>query len=136
MMFWWEQPRRRIKCPDDWKRYHFKEQKGRCRTCGIKLGIDYFECDHKIPFSRGGKDTLKNFQLLCAPCNKAKGQLTDGEFRNLFELTPARKAKGPPSRRIPRAHFDRISKELKREAARERRAMKREEEAYFNPWGL
>ena len=127
MLDWWGQPRRRIKFPEDVKRYLYKEQKGRCMYCGIKLDIAYFEADHKTPFSRDGRDTLGNFQLLCGPCNKCKSNLTNGEFRKLYDLTPARKAKGPPTKIIKRDHFDRITKELKKEAARRRRAMKEEE---------
>ena len=127
MLDWWGQPRRRIKIPKEFKQDLYERQKGRCMYCGIKLDIAYFEADHKTPFSRGGRDTPGNFHLICGPCNKCKSNLKNAEFRNLYELTPASKAKGPPTRVIPRKHFDQITKELKKEVARRRRAMKKEQ---------
>ncbi len=131
MLGWWGQPRRRIKIPKWFKEDLYEQQNGACMYCGIKMDIAYFEADHKTPFSRGSRDTPGNFRLLCGPCNKCKSNLTNSEFRNLYELTPARMAKGPPTRIIPRKHFGRITNELKKEAARERRAMRREEEEAF-----
>ena len=32
-----------------------------------------FEVDHVVPRSRGGSDHLENLQLLCAHCNRIKG---------------------------------------------------------------
>jgi 5-methylcytosine-specific restriction endonuclease McrA len=33
--------------------------------------------DHVFPKSKGGKDTLKNFQTMCFNCNKEKGDMVD-----------------------------------------------------------
>lgn len=41
-----------------------------CVTCGT--GND-LSLDHVIPWSRGGADTVENFQTMCRPCNSAKG---------------------------------------------------------------
>lgn len=43
----------------------------RCMCCGCK---GFLTIDHIIPVTRGGKTTIKNCQLLCRPCNLAKGQ--------------------------------------------------------------
>lgn len=35
---------------------------------GVRL-----ECDHRHPWSQGGRTNLSNGQMLCGPCNRAKG---------------------------------------------------------------
>ena len=89
----------------------YEKQKGRCNYCGRKLDINYLHIDHKSPVSRDGGDNPGNLQLLCPPCNSRKGDLTDGEFRRVYHLTPSRKAKNPPSILIPQSYFNKISKE-------------------------
>ncbi len=46
---------------------------GKCSTCGRKLRASGFHVDHIRPHARGGKTSLKNAQVLCPPCNRAKG---------------------------------------------------------------
>lgn len=48
----------------------WQRDQGRCVDCGSREHLEY---DHIIPFSRGGSDTERNLQLLCAPCNRSKG---------------------------------------------------------------
>jgi ribosomal protein L7/L12 len=43
---------------------------GRCVRCGAAAELQY---DHIIPLARGGSDRAENLQLLCAPCDRAKG---------------------------------------------------------------
>ncbi|WP_442940740.1 HNH endonuclease [Nostoc sp.] len=43
-----------------------------CELCGVKLTIENFHCDHKIPYSRGGATAVYNGQALCATCNRKK----------------------------------------------------------------
>ena len=38
--------------------------------CGSKDEPHY---DHIVPWSKGGKDTVSNLQILCGPCNRRKG---------------------------------------------------------------
>jgi hypothetical protein len=52
---------------------------GRCRACGIG-DVDSLECDHIVPESQGGKDTLGNMQTLCHTCNNRKGKTNVGEL--------------------------------------------------------
>ena len=103
------------------KQMLYNNQKGKCMYCGTKYDIRIFHVDHKTPLNRGGSNSIGNKQLLCGPCNNRKGNLTDGEFRKRYRLTPTRQAKGPPGRQIPPSHFDAIKKQRdKRKRARER----------------
>ncbi len=99
----------------------FADQKERCMYCGIKLGIRYFNIDHKTPVARDGTDNTGNLQLLCGPCNRKKRDLTDGEFRRAYSLTPSRQVKGPPTKVILQDYFDRITKERAAKRAKQRR---------------
>ena len=59
-------------------------QRGECARCGLRFGprpeAGGFHVDHVTPLSRGGSDWPRNLQLLCAPCNLAKGSKTPAEF--------------------------------------------------------
>jgi 5-methylcytosine-specific restriction endonuclease McrA len=56
--------------PDEVKRSVFRRDGGRCVTCGSN---ELLQFDHVIPVSLGGASTVENLQLLCAPCNREKG---------------------------------------------------------------
>jgi len=99
----------------------YKKQRGKCNYCGRKLGMAYFQHDHKTPLSRGGTDRISNLQLLCGPCNTRKGDMTDGECRRRYKLTPTRKAKGPPDKVIRQQYFEEISKSVAATRAKQRR---------------
>ena len=43
---------------------------GKCVQCGSTENIQF---DHKVPWSRGGANTVNNIQLLCGRCNRRKG---------------------------------------------------------------
>ena len=43
---------------------------GMCAQCG---STDEPQIDHIKPWSKGGTHSLDNLQLLCGPCNRAKG---------------------------------------------------------------
>lgn len=39
--------------------------------------------DHRTPLSRGGTWKLSNLACACAPCNRRKGDATEGEYRHI-----------------------------------------------------
>ena len=51
----------------------FQKQKGICNGCMTDMRIVDLEIDHIVPRSKGGGDYLENYQLLCANCNRIKG---------------------------------------------------------------
>lgn len=65
------------------KKQLFGEQMGTCIGCQKEYDFKIFEMDHKLPRSRGGQDTESNFQLLCGPCNKSKGDKTMEEWKSV-----------------------------------------------------
>ena len=51
------------------------KQKNRCRYfrfCGTTFDTASFQIDHRIPVTRGGRNTKDNLQLLCVSCNTSK----------------------------------------------------------------
>ncbi len=42
---------------------------GKCARCSSRENLEY---DHIVPIARGGSDTLRNVELLCEECNRAK----------------------------------------------------------------
>lgn len=55
-----------------------KMQKGMCTHCGLFFNDgDLVEIDHKIPRSKGGRDSYDNLQLLHGHCHDAKTASSD-----------------------------------------------------------
>lgn len=50
----------------------FQRQDGICPHCQKEFKLDQMDADHIIPWSKGGKTTLDNGQLLCRACNQRK----------------------------------------------------------------
>ena len=56
----------------------WQKQDGKCNCCGKVCkeselyDSDLWHGDHIVPHSKGGKTTMENSQLLCAPCNLSK----------------------------------------------------------------
>jgi 5-methylcytosine-specific restriction endonuclease McrA len=76
---WWQlrgkrrqkPPRRRRRVWSENERRFILDRDGwACVYCGSTAEL---EIDHVIPFSRGGACTVDNAQVLCGPCNRAKG---------------------------------------------------------------
>ena len=51
----------------------FGQQEGRCKGCRSEFPFKILEVDHIIPQRAGGQDNIENLQLLCAHCNRVKG---------------------------------------------------------------
>ena len=50
-----------------------------CVYCKIELTHDNSDFDHKLPFSRGGTNTIDNIVRSCGPCNGSKFTKTPEE---------------------------------------------------------
>jgi len=48
----------------------------RLQCKGAKLRWDDWHCDHRVPWSQGGKTTVENGQVSCTACNLAKADST------------------------------------------------------------
>ncbi len=62
----------------------FKRDNYTCQYCGQVGGV--LECDHKIPFSKGGSDELENLTTACRKCNRSKRDKTDSEFKAIRSI--------------------------------------------------
>lgn len=51
----------------------YEEQDGKCARCGKSFAFEEMEADHIVPWSKGGKTTKENCQMLCRECNRKKG---------------------------------------------------------------
>ena len=51
----------------------FGQQEGQCNGCRSEFPFKILEVDHIIPQRAGGHDNIENLQLLCAHCNRVKG---------------------------------------------------------------
>ena len=51
----------------------YERQLGICPMCGGHYDRDQMHGDHIVPWSKGGKTTLENGQMLCRDCNLLKG---------------------------------------------------------------
>ena len=50
----------------------YSKQNGICPICGLKFTFEEMEGDHIKPWSKGGKTTIDNCQMLCKACNSKK----------------------------------------------------------------
>jgi len=54
------------------KRRKYAEQDGRCALCHRQFNYDEMQGDHIVPWSKGGRTTYENLQMLCRECNAKK----------------------------------------------------------------
>lgn len=60
------------------KRSVFERDEYVCRYCGIHTREPH--CDHRIPLSRGGDNSIPNLVTACSGCNLSKGSKTLEEW--------------------------------------------------------
>ena len=60
---------RRERIPKEVRQIVWYRDEGKCVECGRQEDLQY---DHIIPVTKGGSNTEKNIQLLCAECNRKK----------------------------------------------------------------
>lgn len=53
----------------------YERQNGICPKCGKHFEIEEMHADHITPWSKGGKTTAENCQMLCADCNRRKSDV-------------------------------------------------------------
>lgn len=58
---------------DNMKREVYERQLGICPCCGRHYEIEEMHADHITPWSKGGRTIADNCQMLCADCNRKKG---------------------------------------------------------------
>jgi 5-methylcytosine-specific restriction endonuclease McrA len=61
---------RRLAIPKTVRYAVWQRDGARCVECGARKDLEF---DHIIPVARGGGNTERNLQLLCASCNRRKG---------------------------------------------------------------
>ena len=52
------------------KRTAYEKQKGFCAICGEHFEIEEMQGDHIVEWSKGGKTTIENLQMVCHKCHK------------------------------------------------------------------
>lgn len=70
--------RRNVLYWDDLRKFVFKRDNYTCNYCGKIGGI--LECDHIIPFSKGGSNEIQNLTTSCRKCNRQKKDKSVDEF--------------------------------------------------------
>jgi hypothetical protein len=63
------------KFSDKDKRTAYEKQNGICPICGEYHTIEEMEGDHIVAWSKGGKTTIDNLQMLCKKCNREKSNI-------------------------------------------------------------
>lgn len=58
----------------------FRRDSFKCVYCGSDGGAAALQCDHVIPWSRGGATALENLATACRPCNASKRDRTPDEW--------------------------------------------------------
>ncbi|MEG1686869.1 MAG: DUF262 domain-containing protein [Angelakisella sp.] len=53
----------------------YERQKGICPSCKEHFDLDGMQADHITPWSKGGRTTAENCQMLCDDCNRRKSNV-------------------------------------------------------------
>lgn len=57
------------------KREAYERQKGICPRCNKHFELEEMEGEHIDPWSKGGKTSAENCQMLCRECNRRKSNI-------------------------------------------------------------
>ncbi len=68
--------------PDSLRYRVLRDSGGRCALCGATKKETILDVDHIKPRSKGGTNDIENLQVLCAKCNRSKGNKDDTDFRH------------------------------------------------------
>ena len=68
------------------KRTLYGKQEGNCEGCRQHFEARHLEVDHIVSRHNGGTDHLDNLQLLCASCNRIKGDRGMAYLRTKLQL--------------------------------------------------
>jgi len=71
--------------PDSLRYRVLRDSGGRCALCGTTKKESILDVDHIKPRSRGGRTEYENLQVLCAKCNRSKGNKDQTDFRNSLQ---------------------------------------------------
>ncbi|MDE2803022.1 MAG: HNH endonuclease signature motif containing protein [Chloroflexota bacterium] len=92
------------------KEGYLNSQGKRCMYCGGRFSLHYYEVDHKAPWSKSRDNRRSNLQVLCAPCNRRKGDQYDDDFRRRYASVFPSRRKTPPSPPVPQRRFDAVTR--------------------------
>lgn len=57
------------------------DQDSRCAYCKTRLTETNATADHVVPKARKGSNRRENIAAACKPCNRAKGDMSKGQFQ-------------------------------------------------------
>lgn len=63
----------------------YLSQDGKCNICKVELN-NYYQIDHKIPFTKNGSNFIENIQITCTTCNIKKFNHTPEQYEHLQRL--------------------------------------------------
>lgn len=66
----------------DVRRMIYLRNGGRCAICGKRMDLDNCNLDHRIPLSKGGRDSVENLDCVHVQCNYIKANLLPDELEN------------------------------------------------------
>jgi 5-methylcytosine-specific restriction endonuclease McrA len=72
---------------DDWS-----ARGNKCCYCLERIPLEAVTADHAIPLWSGGLTKRENIRAACARCNRAKGPLTEKQFRSILSSPDVPKA--------------------------------------------
>lgn len=71
-----------------------------CQMCKKHIGDDEIQFDHIIPWSKGGSSEENNIRLLCADCNRKRGNSFESEYLIAISRETAYEPSGIPMEQI------------------------------------